>query len=75
MQLLIVWKLSKGLYLPPSASGNLLYQLVYATDNILIFGDFNVAPDPGLYRLSQTSSSDTDLASWVEASNFTDVYL
>lgn len=55
-----------GLYVPPPASISFLYQLVSklsqcATDNILLLGHFNMIPDPGMDRLSQTSSSATEL--------------
>lgn len=46
-----------GLYVPPPASISFLYQVVskvlqYATDNILLLGDFNMVPDPEMDRLS-----------------------
>lgn len=55
-----------GLYVPPTASISFLYQLVskisqYATDNVLLLGDFNMVPDPGVDRLSQSSGSAIDL--------------
>lgn len=68
-----------GLYLPPLASTRLLNQLVskiatYATDNVVILGDFNLAPDPGVDRLSPGAGSSSELLSWAEASNLTDVW-
>lgn len=61
-----------GLYLPPPALIPLLYQIVsriaqFATDNVL-----SMVPDPGMHRLTQLSSSATELKAWAEVFNFTD---
>lgn len=68
-----------GLYLPPPVSTRLLNQLVakvvtYSTDNVLIFGDFNMVLDAGMDRLSPVVGAPSELAVWAEASNFTDVW-
>lgn len=74
MELVVV-----GLYLPPPASMRLLNQLItkivaYSTDNVVILGNFNKVPDPGMDRLSTGVCIPSELFAWVEASNLTDVW-
>lgn len=55
-----------GLYIPPPASSNILHKITslvatYGTDNVIVMGDFNMPPDPGVDRLSSTGGPLTDL--------------
>lgn len=57
----------------------LLNQLIskittYATDNVVVLGDFNMVPDPGVDRLSPGAGSSSELISWAEASNLINVW-
>lgn len=68
-----------GLYVPPPISMRLLDQLLekmvtYSTDNVFIFGDFNMVPCSDMDRLSLMADTPTELAAWAEASNFTHVW-
>lgn len=68
-----------GLYLPPPASIRVLNQIIskiaaFGTDNVVILGDFNLVPDPTMDRLTSGTGSPSELSSWAEASNLTDVW-
>lgn len=74
LELLIV-----GIYIPLPATISLLKGLVpiiatYATDNIIIVGDFNMLPSPALDKLASGIVADSPLSKWASLYGLTDVW-
>lgn len=65
-----------GLYIPPPASTKLLHRLSfliakYATDNVILMGDFNMPPNPEMDLFTSVGGSTSDLSAWVETYRLT----
>lgn len=67
------------LYLPPLASLSLLNQITsriaeFAVDNSVILGDFNLAPDSDMDRISTSGPLHSGLLEWAETYGLRDVW-
>lgn len=68
-----------GLYLPPPADIALLYELKqhvisYDMQNVILMGDFNLAPCPTLDRLQPLSRQSPDLLQWATTFELVDAW-
>lgn len=68
-----------GIYLPPPADISLIHNLIpmlaqYPTDNVLLAGDFNIAPDPSRDRLTPDPATNSSLSRWAGVFGFKDVW-
>lgn len=68
-----------GLYLPPPARVQLLYDIMqivmgYCTQEIFLFGDFNLVPSQEMYRLSSGARISSDLLNWATTFALTDAW-
>lgn len=68
-----------GLYIPPPATTSLLKALVpimstYATDNIIVAGDFNMLLSPSLDKLVTSTAVGSPLSCWASLYILMDVW-
>lgn len=68
-----------GLYLPPPADAQLLYDIMqivlgYNIPEVFVFGDFNLVPSQDLDRLHPVARPSSDLQNWANTFALTDAW-